>query len=124
MNDALMKLLLIIIAGITVISGTAQILFGEFILNIIAYNTSPDAIHLFATVGMFMVVTGGLFFHSLVTRNGERVVSIWIAVQKLAAAVFVTLAWKNGIFAPLSLGVAGFDLFTGILAFLFWKRLS
>jgi len=124
MNDALMRLLLIIISGITVVSGAAQLFFGEAILNIIAYSASPDATHLFATVGMFMVVTGGLFFHSLVTRTGERVVSIWIAVQKLAAAVLVTLAWKNGIFAPLSLGVAGFDLFTGILAFLFWKRLS
>ena len=123
MNDALIRLLLIIIAIITVISGTAQLFFGEAILNIIAFNSAPDAAHLFATVGMFMMVTGALFFHSLVTRTGERVVSVWIAVQKLAAAILVTMAWKNGIFTPLSLGVAGFDLISGILAFLFWKRL-
>lgn len=124
MNDALLRLILLIIAVITVLSGLTQMAAGEFVLSIIATNTSPSTIHLFMTVGMFMVITGAMFVQSLWRRSEEPAIPLWIAVQKLAAAVLVTMGWMKGIFTPLALCVAGFDALTGLLALIFWRRLG
>ena len=46
-----------------------------------------------------------------------------VAGQKLGAAVAVSLAVKRGLLSPLALGVAGFDLFSALLAADYWRRL-
>lgn len=124
MNDALLRLLLLAIAAVTVLSGLTQVVAGSFVLSIIATDTSPQTVHMFMTVGMFMVITGAMFLQSLWTRSEEPAIPLWIAIQKLAAAALVTLGWTKGIFVPLALGVAGFDALTGVLALIFWKRLA
>ena len=124
MNDALIRLLLIVIAGITVLSGASQLVAPGAILAIIATSADGTAPHLFATVGMFMVITGALFLQSLLNHSRERTIPFWIGVQKLAAAVLVCLGWYNGFFAPIALGVAGFDAVSGVLCFVFWRRLG
>jgi hypothetical protein len=123
MNDALVRLALILIAAVTVVSGLSQILAGKLVLGIIASGAEPAAVHLFATVGMFMAITGAMFLQSLLTRSGEPAIPLWIAVQKLAAAVLVTIAVINGYFLWLALGVAVFDAASGVLALIFWQRL-
>ncbi len=123
MNDALLRLILIAIAAITFVSGAAQLVAGEMILGIIARSATGSEVHLFGTVGMFMVITGAMFFQSLIQRTDAPAISFWIAMQKFAAAVLVFIAWIKGYFLWLALGVAAFDFVTGILAFLFWRRL-
>jgi len=123
MNDALLRLILIIIAAITVLSGAMQLIAGQFVLNIIATSATGSEVHLFQTVGMFMVITGAMFLQSLVSRTDAPAISLWIAIQKVAAAVLVLIAYLKGYFIWLSLGVAVFDGVTGLLAFMFWKRL-
>jgi hypothetical protein len=123
MNDALLRLTLILIAAITVVSGAAQLVAGEMILGLIAPSATGAEVHLFGTVGMFMVITGAMFCQSLIQRTDAPAISLWIAVQKFAAAVLVFIAWMKGYFLWLALGVAAFDFATGILAFLFWRRL-
>lgn len=124
MNDALLRLLLIGIAGITVLSGAVQIAMPETVLGVIATSSDAMSAQLFRTVGMFMVVTGGLFWQSLIARSGERLIPFWIGVQKFAAAVLVTLGWNAGLFAVLAMTIAVFDLATGVLCFVFWRRLA
>lgn len=124
MNDALIRLLLILIAAITVVSGIAQLVAPQLVLAVIGASRAAPAPHLFATIGMFMAVTGALFLQTLVTRSSERAVPLWIGVQKLAAAALVGLGTARGLFAPLALGVAGFDLASGLLALLFLARLG
>ena len=124
MNDALIRLLLIAIAGITVLSGASQLVAPGLILGIIATSANAAEAHLFATVGMFMVITGALFLQSLLNHSRERTIPFWIGVQKLAAAVLVGLGWSSGLFAPIALGVAGFDAVSGALCFVFWRRLG
>ncbi|MEO9824869.1 MAG: hypothetical protein ABJF50_10695 [Paracoccaceae bacterium] len=123
MNDALIRLALIVIAAITLISGATQMFAGEFILGIIATSATGPEVHLFQTVGMFMVITGAMFLQSLLLRTDAPAISLWISVQKFAAAILVLVAYLKGYFIWLALGVAIFDAFTGLLALIFWQRL-
>lgn len=123
MNDALLRLSLIIIAAITVISGTTQLVAPGTVLGMIAPSHNEADAHLFRTVGMFMVITGAMFLQSLVARSREPAIPLWIAVQKFAAAVLVLVAWASGLFLAITLLVAAFDAATGVLALVFWRRL-
>jgi hypothetical protein len=122
-NDALIRLLLILIAAVTVVTGLTQLIAPAWVLGFIA--TAPDALglHFFATVGMFMVITGAMFLQSLLRRSSESAISLWIGVQKIAAAVLVSWAVVRGLLAPLAYAVAAFDAVSGVIAFIFWKRL-
>lgn len=123
MNDALLRLSLIVIAAITVISGATQLVAPGTVLGMIAPAHDAADAHLFRTVGMFMVITGAMFLQSLVTRSTEPAIPLWIAVQKFAAAVLVLVAWASGLFLAITLLVALFDAATGVLAFVFWRRM-
>lgn len=123
MNDTLLRLALLIIGAITVVSGLGQLLAPGFVLSIIGGDTAPAAAQGFATVGMFMVVTGAMLMQDMWRRSGEPTVPLWIGVQKVAAAALVGLGVSRGLFAPLALVVAGFDLVSGVLAFVFVARL-
>ena len=122
MNDALLRLALIAIAAITVISGASQIVAPDFVLRTIGAVSTEASRHLFATVGMFMVVTGAMFLQALVTRSTERAIPLWIGVQKIAAAVLVGWGYQKELFGALALGVAGFDLVSGALAWWYLAR--
>ena len=124
MNDALIRLLLIVIAAATVVSGLTQMVAPAFVLGMIGGDTGDAAQHLFRTVGMFMAITGAMFLQSLLRWSKEPAIPLWIGVQKLAAAVLVGWGVASGLFGSLALGVAAFDLFSGVLAWLFLARLS
>lgn len=123
MNDALIRLLLILIAAVTVVTGLMQLAVPGLVLAFIAPNPGALGLHFFATVGMFMVITGATFLQSLLTHSTEPAIPFWIGVQKIAAAVLVTWAILRGLLAPLTYAVAAFDAVSGAIAFVFWKRL-
>ena len=87
-------------------------------------NATVPVQHTFATVGMFMVITGAMFLQSLLARSTERAIPLWIGVQKVLAAALVGWGVSRAVFGPLALGVAGFDLASGLLAFLFYSRIG
>jgi hypothetical protein len=123
MNDALIRLLLILVAMVTVVTGVAQLAAPAWVLAFI--TTAPGALglHFFATVGMFMVITGAMFLQSLLARSTEPAIPFWIGMQKIAAAVLVSWAVMRGLLAPLAYAVALFDAVSGVIAFIFWNRL-
>ena len=123
MNDSLLRLILLVIAAITVVSGLGQLLMPELVLTLIGGDTAPATAQGFATVGMFMAVTGAMFCQHLWRRSSDTVIPFWIGMQKTAAAILVGLGVSRGLFAPLALAVAGFDLLSGVLAFVFVARL-
>ena len=123
MNDALLRLLLLCVAAITAVSGLVQWVIPASVLGLFTAS-EPLSAHLFRTVGMFMLITGAMFAQSLWHRSTEPAIPLWIGAQKLFAAWLVTQAVIVGLFAPLALGVAGFDLLSGILALVFWYRQS
>ena len=123
MNDAVIRLLLILIAATTAITGLAQLVAPAWVLAFIAPAPESLGVHFFATVGMFMVITGGMFLQSLLRRSTEPAIPFWIGMQKAAAAVLVAWAILRGLLAPLAYAVAAFDAITAVIAFLFWYRL-
>jgi hypothetical protein len=123
MSDAWLRLLLILIAATTVVSGAAQLFAPDFVLSFIGKDKSPLTLQFFATVGMFMLITGAMFLQSLLKRSSETAISLWIGVQKAAAAALVAWAIMRGLLLPIAYVVAGFDAITAILTFIFWHRL-
>lgn len=124
MSMSLHRLILILIALITVLSGLTQMLVPGTVLAIIGKGSTPLSAHLFATVGMFMLITGAMFLQTLLARSAERAVPFWIGVQKALAAVLVSIAVFRGFMIWPALGVAFFDAASAVLAFSFWRRMT
>lgn len=109
------------IALITVVSGLTQMLMPELVLSIVGGSTaSPGGNYSFGIVGMFMVLFGGLCIHALSTEKQEPLVIFWCALQKLGAAIAVTLAVCQDLFSWLALLVSGFDFLSFVLLLVFW----
>lgn len=124
MNDALIRLALIVIAAVTVLSGLTQLVAPTFVLATIGANSAPLDAQLFRTIGMFMAITGAMFLQTLLSQSEEPAVPLWIAVQKYAAAGLVGWGIAAGLFGMLALGVAGFDLLSALITTLFLARLG
>lgn len=107
---------LLAIGAITVVSGLVQAAAPGFVLGLIGGDLSPANRHSFAIVGMFMVLFGGLLVHALASPAHHPIAVFWAALQKLGASGVVGLGVSKGLFAPLALLVAGFDLLSGVLA--------
>lgn len=124
MNDAFLRLALIVIAAVTIVSGLAQMIAPAFVLEMVGADRGALSAHLFRTVGMFMAITGAMFLQSLLSQSEELAVPLWIAVQKYAAAVLVGYAVVLDLFGTIALGVAAFDLLTAMLTTIFLARLG
>ena len=124
MNDAILRFILIVISAVTVITGILQLMFPSALLNLVAASSNPISSHLFGTVGMFMLITGALFLQSLLRHSRENVIPLWIGVQKTLAATLLMWAWYSDMFLSIVLLVAGFDAVSGVLCFVFWRRMS
>jgi hypothetical protein len=124
MIDFSLRALLAIIAVSTVLTGLLLLLAPDWLLGIIAYDHTAMAAHFFATVGMFMVITGAMFLQTLLARSREPAVPFWIGVQKAAGAALVAWAVVRGLLIPLSYLVVAFDAFTALLVFVLWRRLA
>ena len=108
-------LVLVVVAWITVASGAAQLIAPGFVLSLLGAPEDAATQQLFATVGMFMVVVGGLLLTTLSRLRHDPDVVLWAAVQKVGAAVAVVVGVARGVFDALALGVAAFDLVTAVL---------
>ncbi|MEK6210054.1 MAG: patatin [Pseudomonadota bacterium] len=122
--EKLLNRVLIMISILTVLSGLTQMFFPGLVLRIMSAELTPTTTHFFATVGMFMVGFGGVFLQSLLSGKPDPVVAFWASMQKFGAAVMVGLGVMHGLFSWLALGVAGFDLLSGLLAILYWRKIS
>ncbi|MDI2021953.1 hypothetical protein [Paenarthrobacter nicotinovorans] len=122
MNDPL-RAVLAVIAAITVLTGAAQLPFGGPILQLLGSEDTATTRQLFGTVGMFMVVVGGLLLHTLLSGAPSPDVVLWSGLQKAGAFSAVGIGVLNGVFSPIALWVAFFDLATAGLLFVYWRRM-
>jgi hypothetical protein len=113
---------LLVISALTVASGLGQLVRPDLVLRLIGGETTPGALHSFGIVGMFMVLFGGMLLHALLTAGNNAVPVLWAGLQKLGAAGAVGLGVARGLFAPIALGVAAFDLLSGILILVYRHR--
>jgi len=117
-----LNLLVILISIITLFSGLTQVVMPGLVLDLIGSELSPTSSHFFAIVGMFMALFGGLMLHTVYRAQTSYEAVLWCALQKLGAFVAVTLGVINNIFGPVALGVALFDLFSGLLFLYYLKQ--
>jgi predicted patatin/cPLA2 family phospholipase len=110
-----LRWLLASIAAATVVSGAVQLIVPGFVLGFLDAESSPASRHFFGIVGMFMVLFGGLLLHALARPKENPAAFFWAGLQKLGACAAVSLGVARGLFSPLALGVAGFDLLSGLL---------
>jgi hypothetical protein len=117
--------LLLLIAVVTVLSGAVQMVRPEIVLRLVGGPDPPAARHFFGIVGMFMVLFGGLALQALRAPQEQQALPLrWAALQKLGAAMAVGLGVSRGIFGGQAVGVAGFDLATGLLFLLYLRRVA
>jgi hypothetical protein len=102
------------IAVLTVVSGLVQIVAPAPILSFLHGEVSPTSAHFFRIIGMFMALFGGLLLQALRSGLGSRLAVNWCGYQKLGAFAAVSWAVAAKLMVPLALGVAGFDLLSGI----------
>jgi hypothetical protein len=122
MPTPLLRRILIAISALTVVSGAVQVLAPRRMLRMLMAEDDDTARHLFGTIGMFMVVVGGGLLNALLRPGKDPVIVFWAALQKVGAFGAVALGVRRRIFSPLALGVAFFDLLSGLLAAEYWRR--
>jgi hypothetical protein len=113
---------LVLISVATVVSGGAQMVAPGFVLKQLDASGSDTDRHLFATIGMFMAVVGGLLFQDLVRREDDPTVLLWAGLQKLGAAGAVVVGVNRRVFASRALAVAGFDAVSGVGCLAYRRR--
>ena len=101
------------IGAITFLTGAVQVVAPAFVLRRIGGQGRGGSVHLFGTIGFFMVVVGGLLAQATGRSGAERTVIrpviTWSAVQKIGATTAMTIGAARGVFAPVALLVALFD---------------
>jgi hypothetical protein len=113
------------VARISVASGALQTVAPGLTLDRLSLHPDPLSRHLFSTVGMFMVVSGGSLSAALglpVSDAGPALA--WCAAQKVGAAAAVAIGVRRRVLSPAALGVAAFDLASGLLILDYRRRLS
>jgi hypothetical protein len=111
------------VAGLTVVSGAVQMVRPQWVLGELSPQSTPLDQHLFGTIGMFMVVSGGTLDRCLAVPNADRGLLIWAAMQKLGASTAVGIGVRRRLYSPRALPIAAFDLASGLgcLAYA-WQR--
>ena len=118
------RLILLLISVITFISGAMQVIAPAFVLTFVGAEIDSTTSQLFATIGMFMFLFGGMMIHALYHEDDNRVVVIWSALQKIGAATAVAIGIMKGVFLPVAGMVAAFDFVSGILFFIYLRSLK
>jgi hypothetical protein len=116
--------LLVIIAGATVLSGLTQLLAPRFILGLVGGPSADGVPYFFAIIGMFMAIFGLLLIQDLLAIVGSPRILLWTAVQKVGASVAVSIGVATHVFSLLALVIAGFDLVSGLLIFVYRRRVQ
>jgi hypothetical protein len=120
-----LRLVLLAIGVVTVVTGACQMVAPGWVLGLLSADTvAPLARHLFATVGMFMIVVGGLLVRALLSPDPPPYVLWWVGLQKFGAFAMVGLAVVRDLLSTLALLVAAFDLLTCFLCLVDGRRLA
>ena len=112
-----------VISAATVLTGLVQLVAPGTVLELLGAESTPTTRQLFAIVGMFMAVVGGVTLQALLTEPTPAYVVFWCAVQKLGAFIAVTVGVTRDLFDTVAIAVALFDLLTALLAGVLWWRL-
>lgn len=114
------------IGFITVLSGGLQLALPGFVLSLLSADVTPTSAHFFRIVGLFMMLFGGLLLHVWWGGSTQRTSTpvYWCAGQKAGAVLAVAWGVAQGLFAPFALAVAGFDLLSALVLYVYARSLA
>jgi hypothetical protein len=121
-KPVLLHRIIIFIAIVTILSGLFQMFFAPLVLDLVGASADATSAHFFSIVGMFMFLFGGLLWQGASKKQRNPV--FWASLQKFGASIAVAVGVYHSIFSNIALGVALFDLFSGILILALWNSLS
>lgn len=114
-----------VVGWLTAAAGAAQVAVPNLTLQRLAPEPDRLSSHLFATVGMFMTVSGGYLLAAIaLPESRSKRLLWWCAAQKVGAAAAVGVGVKRRLLSPLALVVAVFDLASGALVLVYRRRLD
>jgi hypothetical protein len=113
------RILILVISLCTMVAGLLQTVNPGMVLHLVEADASQFPSHLFATIGMFMLLFGGLAVHSLYSAYPDHVALFWCALQKAGAAIAVIIGMMKGVFGHMAGFVAAFDCLSAVLFFLY-----
>ncbi|MBC7450372.1 MAG: patatin [Cytophagales bacterium] len=119
-----LKLIILLISIATLFSGILQLVKPDFVLQMVGAEITPTTKQFFAIIGMFMALFGGLMIHTLYAAVTSREAVLWSGLQKIGAFTAVSIGYMHGLFIMMAMGVALFDLFSGILFIIYWIQLG
>jgi hypothetical protein len=122
-RDWLFRFLLVMGAA-TLATGLVQLTAPTFVLGLLRADVSGIGPYLFRIVGMFMALFGGLIVQSLLDPRHHPVAIQWSGIQKVGAGIAVAIGVMTGAFRTLAWSVSLFDLASGILLFVYLKRIN
>lgn len=119
-----LKLIILAISVMTFFSGLMQMVRPAFVLDFVGGENTPATRQFFGTIGMFMLLFGGLVIHTLYEARTSRTAMLWAGLQKFGASVAVAIGIYHGLFSMTAGAVAGFDFLSGILFFVYLRTLK
>jgi hypothetical protein len=122
-GDLLRWVLLAIAAG-TFLSGLVLVVVPGVVLDVLSAPTRTSDKLFFGIIGMFMAVVGGALTQTLLRPAPSRLVVGWSALQKLGAAIAMSLAVVLDVFSYAGLSLVAFDSVSAVLAAAYWWRIS
>jgi hypothetical protein len=112
--------LILLISAATLISGLVQLICPSFVLDIVGADINATSAQLFATIGMFMALFGGMLLQAMRSPTNQSIAIFWSALQKFCASVAVIIGVERHVFAPIALAIASFDAISGCLVLWYW----
>jgi hypothetical protein len=112
--------LILLISAATIISGLVQLVAPQFVLSIVGADINPTTEQLFATIGMFMALFGGMLLQAMRSPSTQSVAIFWSALQKFGASAAVIIGVERHVFSMIALAIATFDALSGCLILWYW----
>jgi len=82
-----LRIINLAIAVITIISGLLQVISPSFVLKMVGGAINPTTCQLFATIGMFMFMFGGLMVQALYSEQ-QNGAAIWLCLSPFSIIYF------------------------------------
>lgn len=120
----MLHLVILAIAVLTFISGLVQLVRPGFVLDFVGGEDIPATRQFFGTIGLFMLLFGGLIAQTLYEAQPSSVTLFWGGLQKFGAALAVGIGISHGLLSPVAGLVAGFDFVSGILFLVYLRSLK
>jgi hypothetical protein len=124
MSRAAWRTIARVIGALTVLAGAVQAFAPGFIAALIGAGSEPGTLQFAATVGMFMVLFGGMLLQATNEGPEARALVGWCAVQKLGASLAVTIGVVHGALGWFALMVAFQDFVSCFLLIGYFGKLG